>query len=169
MLISRFKIDVNEPNDDGKPPVLLACRHGIFRMVIKLAAAGARADIANKLGEMPLHWVINILDEPVDLGPRGHPNALELVIMALINRGGSLNAKAKIALYNKGGDFFNKLHWAAGTTLHRAVSRCNLAAARYLLKMCAKPLGSDGTPEILTPLDLTAHHHHMPMLKLLMD
>ncbi|KAH6892463.1 ankyrin repeat-containing domain protein [Thelonectria olida] len=168
MLIRKFKADVNEQNNDGDTPLLLACRHGHFPLIAKLLSNGARANIANKYGETPLHWVINVPNEPTSVNGRHIPSVLEMSIIMLSDTG---DLEAKAQLYSAGGDYFTRLKWAAGTPLHRAVSRRNLAAARYLLKQGADPLAVDGSPEedAMTPLDLAMHHHNAPMLKLLLD
>jgi hypothetical protein len=113
-------------------------------MVIKFVAVSARAAIANNLGETPLHWLLNIPDEPVDLEPIVHPITLELAIVMLLYRGGSLNAKGE--MHCTGGDSFNNLLWVTATPLHQAVSQHNLEATRYLLKKDADLLDSDRVP-----------------------
>ncbi|KAH6974890.1 hypothetical protein EDB80DRAFT_658877, partial [Ilyonectria destructans] len=134
MLIRKFKADVNEQNNDRDTPLLLACRHGHFPLIVKLLSNGARANIANKYGETPLHWVINVPNEPTSVNGHHIQSVLEMSIMMLSDTG---DLEAKAQLYSAGGDDFTRLKWAAGTPLHRAVSRRNLAAARYLLKQGA--------------------------------
>ncbi|KAL4868028.1 hypothetical protein BDV12DRAFT_197592 [Aspergillus spectabilis] len=166
MLLGELGADINSRNDNGDTPLLLACRNGKFPTVFKLVAKGARADIPNKYGETPLHWVINIPNELFEHGGMSG-NKLSLAIDMLIHAGGSLGASAE--MWCSAGDFYNRLRWAGGTPLHRAVSRRNLQAARYLLSRGADSMSLDGTEERLTPIDIAMHQHNEPMLRLLLD
>lgn len=95
MLIRKFNIDLNEQNDDGDTPLLLACRHGNFEMIVRLLANKARPNIANKCGETPLHWAINVPDKPSEFGGRPIPSILQLAIMMLVDEKADINAKAQ--------------------------------------------------------------------------
>ena len=46
MLTRKSNVDLNEQNDDGDTPLLLACRHGNFEMIVKLLANKARRNAA---------------------------------------------------------------------------------------------------------------------------
>ncbi|KAL4965479.1 uncharacterized protein BDV14DRAFT_199883 [Aspergillus stella-maris] len=165
MLISAGA-DTNARNDNGDTPLLLACRNGKFPMMLKLVTKGARADIPNKYGEMPLHWVLNIPNDTiVHAGIPG--NMLTLAIDMCLHAGGRLDAKAE--MWCSAGDYYDRLRWAAGTPLHRAVSRRNIPAARVLLLRGSDATCLDGREEQLTPLDIAMHHHNEPMLHLLLD
>ncbi|KAL2826473.1 hypothetical protein BDW59DRAFT_145225 [Aspergillus cavernicola] len=166
LLLGEFKVDINARNDNGDTPLLLACRNGKSPLVVKLVTKGARADIANIFGETPLHWVLNIPNQTIDVS--GVPgNMLSLAIDLLIYGGGSLRAHAE--MWCSAGDFYNRLRWAAGTPLHRAVSRRHLDAAKALLSKGAEATSLDGSEERLTPMDIAMHQHNEPMLRLLLD
>ena len=169
MLIDEFGFDINSTNDNGDTPLLLACRHGHHNVAITLLRHGAKADIANIIGETPLHWVINIPNDMLNYGPGNSRTAKSIVIALLLKTGASSKACAQI--FYSGGDFYSRLRWAAGTPLHRAVSRRDLETAKLLIggKGASDPLASDGSAEGLTPLDIAAHHHNAPMLKLLLN
>lgn len=169
VLIQELNVDLNERNGDGDIPLLLACRHGHFNMILKLLAKKANPAIANNNGETPLHWVINVPDTSSSFQGMLVSSLLQLAIKMLVEKGGNLNSKAQ--LWSAGGDWHTRLKWAAGTPLHRAVSRRNLAAAKYLLEVGADPLATDSQQgnDTATPLDIAMHHHNAPMLKLLLD
>jgi len=95
MLIRKFNVDLNEQNDDGDTPLLLACRHGNFEMIVKLLANKARLNIANRCGEALLHWA-NVPDKPSELGGRPIPSVLQLAIMMLVDEKADINAKAQL-------------------------------------------------------------------------
>ncbi|KAL4795825.1 hypothetical protein BDV19DRAFT_362137 [Aspergillus venezuelensis] len=158
--------DINARNDNGDTPLLLACRNGKFPMILKFVTKGARADIPNKYSETPLHWILNIPSETiVHAGMPG--NMLTLAIDMCLHAGGRLNAKAE--MWCSAGDYYNRLRWAAGTPLHRAISRRNIQAATVLLLRGSDATWVDGSEEQLTPLDIAMHHHNEPMLHLLLD
>jgi ankyrin repeat protein len=169
VLIQELNVDLNQRNSDGDTPLLLACRHGHFNMVLKLLAKKANPAIANNNGETPLHWVINVPDTSSTFQGMLVSSLLQLAIKMLVEKGGNLESKAQ--LWSAGGDWHTQLKWAAGTPLHRAVSRRNLVAAKYLLEVGADPLATNGQQgnDTATPLDIAAHHHNAPMLKLLLD
>ncbi|KAL4783729.1 hypothetical protein BJX76DRAFT_357750 [Aspergillus varians] len=166
LLLAEFKVDVNACNDNGDTPLLLACRNGKFPIILKLVAKGARADTPNNYGETPLHWVLNIPNEMIVQGGI-HGNMLSLAIDMLMYAGGSLGAEAE--MWCSAGDYFNRLRWAAGTPLHRAVSRRNIPAAKALILRGADAMAVDGSAERLTPIDIALHQHNEPMLRLLLD
>ncbi|KAL6357251.1 hypothetical protein LRP88_07409 [Fusarium phalaenopsidis] len=82
-LLDRFpSLKVNQLNDQGETPLLCACRAGQTDTVLWLASHGAKASVAARNGESPLHWLISFDNEEIErVGP------------ALIQAGADANVK----------------------------------------------------------------------------
>ncbi|EEU43812.1 uncharacterized protein NECHADRAFT_73995 [Fusarium vanettenii 77-13-4] len=82
-LLDRFPtLEVNQLNGQGETPLLCACRAGQTDTVLWLTSHGAKASVAARNGESPLHWLISFDDEEVKrVGP------------ALIQAGADANVK----------------------------------------------------------------------------
>jgi hypothetical protein len=70
-LLDRFpSLEVDQLNDQGETPLLCACRAGQTDTVLWLASHGAKASVAARNGESPLHWLISFDDEEIErVGP----------------------------------------------------------------------------------------------------
>jgi ankyrin repeat protein len=83
--LNKFTPELNEQNANGDTALLLAMRSGQAGHAKVLLQHGAKADIHNKLGQLPSHWIIQI--DEVEI--------IEELLNLLIQKGADLSTAAQ--------------------------------------------------------------------------
>jgi ankyrin repeat protein len=146
--------DVDIRGVDRETPLLLACRSGHHRVALVLLQNGANPTLSSVHGDTPLHWLLSFDD-----------NQMETMAGALCASGGDPNALANGLNFEDA----PQLGFPAGSPLHRAVSRGNLAAVKALLKVGAKPDVAAQGDHPFTSTYLAAQCHYPEILEALLQ
>lgn len=146
--------DINDKGQFEETPLLHACRSGHYELADILLDLGADPTIASKNGDTPLHWILSF-----------DASKMHALAAKLVQKKANPNAPAKRYSFVSAPE----LDYEAGTPLHRAVQRGNLAAVRTLLALGASPVSEGGRPDQYTPLNLAALLHYPEILEALLD
>jgi ankyrin repeat protein len=142
-------IGINTRGGDEETPLLIACRSGHYKIACAIMELEGDPTIANQSGETPLHWLLSF-DE----------RYMAEIASRLCAKGADQNAPALGIKF----DFAPECNFEAGTPLHRAVGRGNMAAVDALLKVGAKADFDGGREDRYTPLNLAAFLHYPEIL-----
>jgi ankyrin repeat protein len=160
--LNKFKPDVDEQNKNEDTALLLAMQSGHSGHARVLLQYGAKADIPNKLGQLPSHWIIHVdeaetveelldlliqrradlskIAERKDVDPVSHYSMIPWVGPVL--HWAVLEAREDIVpiLLGKGADPLQ--HYNGMTALHLAIKMNEHAILRHILKHIELPLPS---------------------------
>jgi len=153
---------VNNKNDDGDTPLMIACRAGNLPITDFLIEHGADCSIKNNLGESPIHWIWTF-------GTSSLPN----IVSRMISKGADLNT---IANESPSLDPHEPYPLVGGTALHRAVARGNKGAVQELIRNGASVFQRGGPAfyhkgcrSNLDPIQLACTWHEPEILEILLD
>jgi ankyrin repeat protein len=147
-------IDINSKGYGGETALLHACRAGHYEVTIALLGMGSDPTIACNNGDTPLHWLLSFDTQKV-----------AEIASKLRAKGANPNAVAKSVRF----PYAPECNYEAGTPLHRAVERGNIAAVRELLSIGAEADHSGGRPDAYTPLNVAAFLHRAEILGILLS
>ncbi|KIW88717.1 uncharacterized protein Z519_10763 [Cladophialophora bantiana CBS 173.52] len=144
---------VNATGADSETPLLIACRSGHGNIVRLLLSMGADPKIRSSNGDTPLHWLVAFQ------GDDAHD-----IAKALVTAGADVEATAKAIRF----EFAPLCDYEAGTPLHRAVGKGNLAAVRALVACGASVTSAGGRADGTSPTSLAATLHYAGILDTLL-
>ena len=150
-LLDESTHDVNEGNEQGETPLLLACRAGNYHVAMQLLDSGADPNIANFLGDIPLQWLLSFKqDQVAGIGKR------------LVELTQGIDPVAGLWQYT----FSGENAFIHGTPLMRAVSRNRIDVVRFLIDAGAD---SEFTTDGASAINMAAYLHYPEILALLLS
>lgn len=135
--------DIDFEDVMGETPLLHACRAGRTEVTRYLLQKGASVRPSGPCAETPLHWLCSF---PID--------HMEEIAGLLVRAGADLGAMAKHKSAKGDSLEQQQFSFAAGTPLHRAVSRLSYKAVECLLQLGASPTLKSSSAPFYSPLSL---------------